>query len=516
MAEVSQVMGASQADQTPPVVVDQGASGTGADTGGQGGTAGQEVTTGGQGGSAGQGEEVATGGRHKGRKGGHRGGRHHRRRSRTASSSSATSSTSSANSEREDPTGHVATAGQAAPKVIVAADDRFGHVLDYRTYRLANRKQTYGPKQARKMGRLAKSMAHSFGGYPPFSGKEALKIFSWLRKFKKACDDNGVSEGMALYAVPHFLSGDAEMRYTRALPDAGSVAGGAAITTYPEAINWFLETYAEPHTLALAQDKFSRATKEADESVEAFSLRLRGLSDLCGNIHSEGTLKQQLIQGLPEFLRTDAYVYNQPARTFQQLVTYTAGKYKAAKDVMDWAKVAPRSEEVGRRTVVTPRGPTPRSRFPMMALGDAGATQEDNKEVEDKGDPRAQDPRWAHEPATRRFLAARRPEQRGPLRCYLRWEAGHMAHQCKMLTAGQREAIVKARDAFLNSTRGYRKAPEDAKYKEQRALSRMTRVAVVQALCEGIEISDAEEEAREEALQSAPQPAYPPPASGEA
>lgn len=409
----------------------------------------------------------------------------------------------------------MATAVQEAPKVIVAADDRYTRVLDYRTYRLANRKQTYGPKQARKMGRLAKSMAHSFGGYPPFSGKEALKVFSWLRKFKKACDDNGVSEGMALYAVPHFLSGDAELRYTRALPDAGSVAGGAAITSYPEAINWFLETYAEPHTLALAQDRFSRANKEADETVEAFALRLRGLSDLCGNINSEGTIKQQLIQGLPEFLRTDAFVYNQPACTYQQLVTFTAGKFKAAKDVMDWAKGGPRTEEVGRRAAVTPRGPTPRSRFPLMALGETGAATEDTKEVATTGDPAAGAPQWAHEPATRRFLAARRPDQRGPLRCYLCWEAGHMAHQCRMLTGPQREAVVRARDAFLQSTRGRRKAPDDAKYKEQRALSRMTRVAVVQALCDGIERSDEEEEARVDALKADAKPANPPPASGE-
>lgn len=48
------------------------------------------------------------------------------------------------------------------------------------------------------MGRTAKSMKHSFGLFPPFSRKEPLKVFSWLRKFKKACNDNRVSKGMAL------------------------------------------------------------------------------------------------------------------------------------------------------------------------------------------------------------------------------------------------------------------------------------------------------------------------------
>jgi len=62
------------------------------------------------------------------------------------------------------------------------------------------------------MGRTTKNMKHSFDGFPPFSGKDPLKVFSWLRKLVKACNENDVPEGMALYAVPHFLSGDAELR----------------------------------------------------------------------------------------------------------------------------------------------------------------------------------------------------------------------------------------------------------------------------------------------------------------
>lgn len=53
----------------------------------------------------------------------------------------------------------------------------------------------------------------------------------------------------------------------------------------------------EPHTLAMAQDKFA---KQTGETVEAFALRLRDLSKSCGNINSERTMKQQLIQSLPD------------------------------------------------------------------------------------------------------------------------------------------------------------------------------------------------------------------------
>jgi len=83
---------------------------------------------------------------------------------------------------------------------------------------------------------------HSIGGFPPFSEKDPFNVFSWVRKLVKACNDNDVSEGMALCAVPYFLSGDAELRYSRELPDSGTALGVESITSYPVAVKWFLQT----------------------------------------------------------------------------------------------------------------------------------------------------------------------------------------------------------------------------------------------------------------------------------
>jgi len=142
------------------------------------------------------------------------------------------------------------------------------------------------------MGRTATNMKFSFGGTPIFNRKEPLKVFSWLRKFVKASDDNDVSEGMGLYLIPNFLAGDAEARFTRNLPGSDIGGGQRALGSFPTAVNCLLSTYAEPHALGLAQDKLSRATLVDNEGVDAFATRPRILSELCGNIHSEGTMKQ--------------------------------------------------------------------------------------------------------------------------------------------------------------------------------------------------------------------------------
>jgi len=215
------------------------------------------------------------------------------RRHRSPSPSSSSTSSSSSPTTTDDDEDRVGTkAGSGKLAVLECPGDRSAGVLDYRSYRLRNRHSTYGASQARKMGRTATNMKFSFGGTPIFNRKEPLKVFSWLRKFVKASDDNDVSEGMGLYLIPNFLAGDAEARFTRNLPGSDIGGGQRALGSFPTAVNCLLSTYAEPHALGLAQDKLSRATLVDNEGVDAFATRPRILSELCGNIHSEGTMKQ--------------------------------------------------------------------------------------------------------------------------------------------------------------------------------------------------------------------------------
>ncbi|GAB0497145.1 hypothetical protein MMPV_008468 [Pyropia vietnamensis] len=417
------------------------------------------------------------------------------RRSRSSSSSPSTTSESSTSEDSEasdkDPipaqvahhgTGSASTA-LLAP--IQCSDDRFAAVLSYETYRLRNKKAKYGSAEARKMGRKTRDMKHSFAGHPPFSGKEPLRIFAWLRKFVKACNDNDVTEGMALYAAPHFMTGDAEVRYTRVLPDSAGTASGAKVDSYPEAVNWLLLTYAEPHTLALAQDTFSRAIKEPDEPVEAFASRLRALSELCGNIHSEGTMKQQLIQGLPEYVRTDAFVFNTSSATYQQLATYTAGKVKAAQDM---ARLGQPSSSRG----AYPLGKGPR-RTDLLPASRRNVEREDVFVVRGERSSSSNAPRPM--PDRRTWTEARPsppPEggsssrPRRAVRCFLCWEVGHMAHDCQMLTAAQREKATKARELFVEQMRQLRGNPREATSGQRSGPS--ARVLALQAIYDGMEV----------------------------
>jgi len=336
-------------------------------------------------------------------------------------------------------------------------------------------------------------MKHFFGGFPPLSGKDSLKVFSWLSKWVKACNENEVSEGRALYAVPHCLSGDAKLRYTRELPDSGTALDVASITSYPVAVNWFLQTYAKPHTLALAQDTFSRAIIEPDETIESFSASVRGLSDRCGNIHTEGTMKQQLIQGLPAYIRKDAFVYNTPACFFQQLVTYTSGKHKAEEEAMTLAREGqapstPSSSRGPRRLPVTPRARPTRADFPMMALRET----EPLVAPPPAANPGQDQPLWGRQENLPRFLTGRPEDSRRPRICFICWTPGHMSYTCPILTDLQKALVNKAREYFPQATSS-RGAGQDENGRVTRTYNRQIRIAMDQGLCDGIYKSDAED-----------------------
>jgi len=51
----------------------------------------------------------------------------------------------------------------------------------------------------RTLGRRKKDVAQSFGVHDDWDGSPPAKVFQFLRNFAKACDDNDVSEGEALY-----------------------------------------------------------------------------------------------------------------------------------------------------------------------------------------------------------------------------------------------------------------------------------------------------------------------------
>ncbi|OSX75166.1 hypothetical protein BU14_0251s0006, partial [Porphyra umbilicalis] len=87
---------------------------------------------------------------------------------------------------------------------ITVNNPNYRDLFDCETYSLENRSVSYTREHAPMMGRLKKDVMHSFGHRSEWSGDPPQKVFQFLRKFSKACDDNDVSEGEAFYMLQEF------------------------------------------------------------------------------------------------------------------------------------------------------------------------------------------------------------------------------------------------------------------------------------------------------------------------
>ncbi len=82
----------------------------------------------------------------------------------------------------------------------------FKRALSYRTYRLKNVDQSFQPRQADRLGDYQKRLKVTLYA-PLFSGEEEIEVLNFLTQYKRACDDTGISEGIALRLFRFNLKG---------------------------------------------------------------------------------------------------------------------------------------------------------------------------------------------------------------------------------------------------------------------------------------------------------------------
>jgi len=156
-------------------------------------------------------------------------------------------------------------------------------------------------------------------------------------------------------------------------------------------------------------------------------------------------MKKQLIQGLPEYLLTDAFVYNEAQRSYQQLSTYVAGKYLAAKAVMALANRGSRGGSSRKGTTSTgPRGLSVNHLHSPWE--EDGTATHDMVAVLSSGTP------GFHTVGEAPY--SRREAPTGPPLCYICWTRAHRVPDSKILMDKQRDIAKAARSTFLRQRTG--------------------------------------------------------------
>ena len=197
-------------------------------------------------------------------------------------------------------------------------------VTDWYSYRLESQNQTFTIRLRLRITQGLKKLRVSLDRVR-FDRTRTADLFSFLRRFVRACSDSNVWEGKHLYLVGSFLTGAAATRLKEILPDTAGRIPGWTVASFSEAVHWHLVSDTDSINLNQAVSDVHRASLGAHEVPDAFAARLRDLGDACGNMYGDDWLKMAFIQGLPKHLQVDTQQYDLQFthHTRQQLALFT-------------------------------------------------------------------------------------------------------------------------------------------------------------------------------------------------
>lgn len=227
------------------------------------------------------------------------------------------------------------------------SDPLFDRLMSYRYYRLMRTSRTRSSATTGVIRKQIKNLELILKDHK-FSGEDPIMVFDFLTRFVEEADTIGMSEGQAFVALPHFLTGTASQQF-RASKNS-SRSGG--VSSWPEAVQYFIRTYATPATLREAVEQLRNLKQGVNETEMDFATRINQAAYRCGNVHDEVDKMTYFVNGLlPEIQpRVMRFREDQPRYelTFERLVQF-------ARD----EGLAVRAQTSRARTVKITTAPTP-------------------------------------------------------------------------------------------------------------------------------------------------------------
>lgn len=144
-----------------------------------------------------------------------------------------------------------------------------------------------------------------------FSPKDPILIRSFLPEFVSEYDTLELSERQAFSALPQCLRGSAKEQFEAVRTIASSGDGG--VTTFPEAVQYSLRTYATSGAILEAKLKLRDTRKRENELERTYSTRITTAASSCDNVQSSDEKITLLVYGLRDSIRTMVARYREPS-----------------------------------------------------------------------------------------------------------------------------------------------------------------------------------------------------------
>jgi len=172
----------------------------------------------------------------------------------------------------------------------------------------------------------------------------SAKVFQFLHKFAKACDDNNISEGEAFYILQDFTKEHLKSEVMMVMPTRRAGNPGE-VTFHLELINWMIRRQVDAASVATQVETLNVAVQRDEEDELSFAERLRRLNTECGLMSGEGALKGRFLEGSHRAARATVRERNTPGMCMAELarVAQTEG------DEHRWLRIEQRKERTKQR-----------------------------------------------------------------------------------------------------------------------------------------------------------------------
>lgn len=199
-----------------------------------------------------------------------------------------------------------AASGLSPVKTMVTA---FSRVVNYRTYRLRNRKKELTRRESLEMYDLKQQIDGLNPTMDAFDGRKPIQLLAFLAVLRDTFDTLGTSEAASVRISAYFLTGEAKDVHVEQFGlveydfESGTAMKSSDHGSCTHVVHALLRRFPSDVVLRKAHDAVSRAGQRNGEDEAEFAERISKAARLCRHVFRKEELINYYVQGFRTAVR---------------------------------------------------------------------------------------------------------------------------------------------------------------------------------------------------------------------
>ena len=186
---------------------------------------------------------------------------------------------------------------------VVTMIKPFERMVDYLRFRLKDMTEQASDEDLNHLVKIKERAANNHHALKNIDGSDPIRLLEFLSVFKRAMDNMGKNEGVAVRIVSYFLEDEMESAYDSHMTTDCAATDGQDTTTWPYVVHMLIDTFITDDILQEAYDEATRARQQDDEAVDRYFLRVSDLTGRCHGVFSQAEIANLVLVGMKSSIR---------------------------------------------------------------------------------------------------------------------------------------------------------------------------------------------------------------------